>query len=381
MAFRFPCSKCGKRLTVNEPPGAEVACPHCNQPTTVPADAQPTEVPGTVAAVAPEPEAVVAAPVGPAAAQEGEEQQEEEEPQGGMDTVMGWMALYVPSWGTSVLLHVAVVILACYMAWAQETPPPVFEYKSAVISEQKHKTEKRQKQDQKLQQSRGKLRPNPTSIVRPFTQNPFPDVASNKLAQLEVIGVGGGGKELGGFEGLGQGGRGFFGVGAGESEAVVKIVYVVDRSGSMTDSIDFVKYELKRSIGELGESKEFHVIFYSSGPPVEMPTRRLVNGTERNKQLAFEFIDGVIAQGETDPSKALERAFDCKPDLVYLLTDGEFDRAIIDLAKRLNVGGKVTVHTIGFLYKTGETVLKQIAEENHGNYKFVSEQDLATLSQ
>jgi hypothetical protein len=380
MAFRFPCSKCGKRLTVNESPGTEVACPHCNQPTTVPADAQPTEVPGTVAAVAPEPEAVVAATAGPAAAQEGEEQQEEEEPQGGMDTVMGWMALYVPSWGTSVLLHVAVVILACYMAWAQESPPPVFEYKSAVVSEQKHKTEKRQKQDQKLQQSRGKLRPNPTSIVRQFTQNPFPDVASNKLQQLEVIGVGGGGKEIGGFEGLGQGGRGFFGV-AGEDEPVVKIVYVVDRSGSMTDSIDFVKYELKRSVGELGEAKEFHVIFYSTGPPVEMPTRRLVNGTERNKQLAFEFIDGVIAAGETDPSKALERAFDCKPDLVYLLTDGEFDRAIIDLVKRLNVGGKVIVHTIGFLYKTGESVLKQIAEENHGNYKFVSEQDLATLSQ
>ena len=380
MAFRFPCSKCGKRLTVNESPGAEVICPHCNQPTSVPTDAQPTEVPGTVAAVVPEPEAVAAAPVEPAAAQEGEEQQEEEEPQGGMDTVMGWLALYVPSWGTSVLLHVAVVILACYMAWAQESPPPVFEYTSAVISEQKHKTEKRLKQDQKLQQSRGKLRPNPTSIVRQFTQNPFPDVASNKLEQLQVIGVGGGGKEIGGFEGLGQSGRGFFGAG-GESEEAVKIVYVVDRSGSMTDSIDFVKYELKRSIGELGEAKEFHVIFYSSGPPVEMPTRRLVNGTERNKQLAFEFIDGVIAQGETDPSKALERAFDSKPDLIYLLTDGEFDRAIIELVKRLNAGGKVTVHTIGFLYKTGETVLKQIAGENHGNYKFVSEQDLATLSQ
>jgi hypothetical protein len=380
MAFRFRCSNCGKRLTVDESPGADVTCPHCNQATTVPEDAQPTEVPGTVAAVAPEPEPV-AAPVEAALAPEGEPQEgeEEEESQGGMDTVMGWLALYVPSWGTSVLLHVAVVILACYMAWAQESPPPVFEYKSAVVSEQKHKTEKRLKQDQKLQQSRGKLRPNPTSIVRQFTQNPFPDVASNKLEQLEVIGVGGGGKEIGGFEGLGQGGRGFFGAG-GDDEAA-KIVYVVDRSGSMTDSIDFVKYELKRSIGELGEAKEFHVIFYSSGPPVEMPTRRLVNGTERNKQLAFEFIDGVIAQGETDPSKALERAFDAKPDLIYLLTDGEFDRAIIDLVKRLNVGEKVTVHTIGFLYKTGEAVLKQIAEQNHGSYKFVSEQDLATLSQ
>ena len=29
----------------------------------------------------------------------------------------------------------------------------------------------------------------------------------------------------------------------------------------------------------------------------------------------------------------------------------------------------------------GETVLEQIAEQNNGNYKFVSEQDLATLTQ
>jgi len=378
MAFKFRCSRCGKRLSVNESPGTEVACPHCNQATVVPADAQPTEVPGSVAAVAPEPAAAAPPAAYMAPLPEGEEPKEEE--QGGMDTVMGWLALYVPSWGTSVLLHVAVVILAYFMAWQTEATQPPFEYKSAVVQSEKLKMEKRLKPDQKQQSTRGKFRPGPSSIVRQFTQNPFPDVASNKLEQLQVIGVGGGGKEIGGFEGLGQGRGGFFGAG-GESDESAKIVYVVDRSGSMTDSIDFVKYELKRSIGELSEIKEFHVIFYSSGPPVEMPTRRLVNATERNKQLAFEFIDGVIAQGETDPSKALERAFDCRPELIYLLTDGEFDRAIIDQVKRLNVGGKVTVHTIGFLYKTGETVLKQIADDNHGNYKFVSESDLANLAQ
>ena len=378
MAFKFRCSRCGKRLSVNESPGTEVACPHCNQATVVPADAQPTEVPGSVAAVAPEPAAAAPPAADMAPLPEGEEPKEEE--QGGMDTVMGWLALYVPSWGTSVLLHVAVVILAYFMAWQTEATQPPFEYKSAVVQSEKLKMEKRLKPDQKQQSTRGKFRPGPSSIVRQFTQNPFPDVASNKLEQLQVIGVGGGGKEIGGFEGLGQGRGGFFGAG-GESDESAKIVYVVDRSGSMTDSIDFVKYELKRSIGELSEIKEFHVIFYSSGPPVEMPTRRLVNATERNKQLAFEFIDGVIAQGETDPSKALERAFDCRPELIYLLTDGEFDRAIVDQVKRLNVGGKVTVHTIGFLYKTGETVLKQIADDNHGNYKFVSELDLANLAQ
>ena len=296
MAFKFRCSNCGKRVTVNESPGSGVTCPHCNQATTVPVDAQPLDEAGMT--VGPEPAAAPAPAQGAAPPQEA--QPEEEEQQGGTDTVMGWLALYLPSWGTSVVLHAAVVILAAFMAWQGQTEQPPFEYRSAVVTDKTPKVEKRQKQNEKQQQSRGKLRPNPSSIVRQFTQNPFPDVASNKLEVLEVIGVGGGGKEIGGFEGLGQGGRGFFGTGVPETAR--KIVYVVDRSGSMTDSIDFVKYELKRSIGDLGEENEFHVIFYSSGPPVEMPTRRLVSSTDRNKQLAFEFIDGVIPQGETDPS-------------------------------------------------------------------------------
>jgi len=395
MALKFRCSNCGKRLMVNEPPGSEVACPHCNQATVVPADAQPTEVPGTVAAVVPEGDvAIQAAPVQaavPAASAPAEEPQEEQP----VNTVVSWLGLYIPSFGTSIVLHIAVGLLAWFMAWqtptqAEQLP---FVYKSAVVNENKAKVEKREKKtDPKKDQrpkptktgtGRGNYKPGPTSILRVYTQNPFPDVASNNLEQLDVIGVGGGGKEIGGFEGLGSG-RGFFGAGNDggvESDEAAKIVYVVDRSGSMTDSIDFVKYELKRSIGELTEAKEFHIIFYSSGPPVEMPTRRLVAATDRNKQMAFEFIDTVIAQGETDPSKALERAFECKPELIYLLTDGEFDRAIIDQVKRLNVGGKVTVHTIGFLYRTGEEVLKKIADDSHGNYKFVSEQDLANLAQ
>ena len=376
MALRFRCSKCGKRLTVNESAGTEVVCPYCNQGTVVPADAE--MVGGPASALS----APAAQPAPDQKAEKGKEGEEEEaEEQTSMDTVMGWLALYLPSWGTSVVLHAAVLILAAFFAWQSYAVQPPFEYKSAVVAQTQKKTVKRPRPQNKMQDdeaSRGKMVPRPSSLVR-HMENPFPDVASNKMEVLEVIGVGGGGKEFGGFEGLGTGsgrGSGFFGAGGDEAR---KIVYVVDRSGSMTDSIDYVKFELKRSIGELGEEKEFHIVFYSSGPPVEMPTRRLVNATDRNKQLAFEFIDGIIPQGETDPSKALERAFDVKPELVYLLTDGEFDKAIVGLVKQRNTGGQVTVHTIGFLYRMGEQVLKQIAEENGGNYKFVSEKDLATL--
>jgi len=324
---------------------------------------------------------------------EGAEEQQEEL-QG--SEAMGWVALYLPSYGTSFLLHVAVVLILWFFSWQVQVVPAEthFQYKSTVTAENKTKIVKRDPVKQPVKSKttdngpksdrpgsgRGKFKPGPSSIVRQFTENPFPDVADNGLQQLDVIGVGGGGHHIGGWEGLGNGGRGgFFGTG-GDETGPRKFVYIVDRSGSMTDSIDFVKYELKRSIGELSDEQEFHVIFYSSGPPVEMPTRRLVPANERNKQLAFEFIDGIVPQGETDPSKAIERAFACQPELIYLLTDGEFDRQIIDLCKRLNSGGKVTIHTIGFLYQSGADVLKQIANDNGGNFKLVTEQDLANLA-
>jgi hypothetical protein len=49
--------------------------------------------------------------------------------------------------------------------------------------------------------------------------------------------------------------------------------------------------------------------------------------------------------------------------------------------ERLNKDDKVKVHTIAFQYKTREPVLKQIAAENGGVYRFVSEHDLAALSE
>ena len=167
---------------------------------------------------------------------------------------------------------------------------------------------------------------------------------------------------------------------AGDLNQEHRIVYVMDHSGSMVCSIDYVQYELKHSIARLNKTDQFHVIFYSSGPPVEMPTRRLIEATERNKHLAFEFIDGIIAQGETDPSEALRRAFAEGPDTILVLTDGEFDPQVARLVKDLNKDGKVKVHTYGFLYKTSEAILKQIAAENGGTYKFVTEADLANLA-
>jgi len=316
----------------------------------------------------------------------------------GDGVALGWLATFLPSYGTSMLLHVAVGLFAWFLSM-QVAPvqaqsvfhpsgPTLVPIAKTPIAP-KHTTTTTMKtpvnpnatkDDKRPGQTRGKFKPQASSIIREFTENPIPDVAANGREILDVIGIGGGGNHIGGGEGLGNGGHGgFFAIG-GEEEGPHKIAYVVDRSGSMTDSIDFVKYELKRSLSELTDQYEFHVIFYSSGPPVEMATRRLVHATEGNKNMAYGFVDDIVTAGETDPSKALERAFAAKPEVIYLLTDGEFDRGVIDLVRRLNADKRVTVHTICFMYRSGEPVLQQIATENGGNYRFVGEADLANLA-
>ena len=301
------------------------------------------------------------------------------------DSLLGWLALYVPTWGTSLLLHVAAVVLAVFMAW-QIKADPVYEgytvspVRPLVPPNVTTRAVPRETPGDG-QTSRGKKTPDDSRFVF-LHPDDVPGLGLDAaLLDLPIIGIGsnrrGDGKEgLGNGPGRGGGNRIFTPL---DDPVDRKIVYVVDRSGSMTDSLNIVKLELKRSLSDLAAENEFHVIFFSSGPPMEMPMRRLVPAMDRNRGLAFEFIDGVIAQGETDPSRALERAFAAKPDVLYLLTDGEFDRAVIDLIKRLNVGGKVRVYTIGFLYDGGREILTKIAAENGGEYKFVAEKDLAGI--
>jgi hypothetical protein len=158
-----------------------------------------------------------------------------------------------------------------------------------------------------------------------------------------------------------------------------RVAYVVDRSGSMTDSFVYVKHEMKRSIRSLRPSDSFFIVFYSSGPAVEMPVRKMVPATEANKNMAFEFIDSIIATGQTDPSEALRRTFEVGANTVYLLTDGEFDKGIAGLIDRLNVRKDVMIHTICFIYDGGGPLLKEIAAHNGGNYRYVAEGDLSQI--
>jgi hypothetical protein len=294
------------------------------------------------------------------------------------DRLIGWLALYIPTVGTSVMLHVALVLLAAVLIpFASETQPE-FEGPNTGIVRPPSERETTKRPRLPRPDRRDPLKDSTVYSIK-YAKLEAPGFGENPLADLSAI-IGIGTSEKGGTVTYmpNPGPPGMFDP-RGRGSRETSVVYLVDRSGSMTDSLHYVKVELKTRIVELPEACVFHVIFFSSGPPVEMPTRRLVPATERNKRLALEFIDKVVAAGETDPAPAFDRAFAARPRTIHFLTDGEFDKAVIDQVDRLNAGREVTVHTIGFLYRPNEEALRTIADRNGGEYTFISHADLDRL--
>lgn len=239
-------------------------------------------------------------------------------------------------------------------------------------------------------------------------QQPLPASPSGKGDALKILGIGTAGRDSGGgdftlpsgrgegkldgISGIGTGGGGdggfsipfsgsgpnFFGLG-GEARGARNVVYVVDRSGSMLNTFGGVVKELKQSIGALRRSQRFHLIFFNSGAPLENPPRRMVSAIAAQKEAAFQFLQGITPAGDTDPRPALRRAFAVEPDLIYFLTDGEFEeyaQSLFAMLDQLNKQRKVRIFTIAYVNQAGGVVLERIAREHDGEYRFVSEDEI-----
>lgn len=169
----------------------------------------------------------------------------------------------------------------------------------------------------------------------------------------------------------GGGGAEFFGVKSKGS----RIVYVVDRSSSM-EGAAFEKAcrELLGSLQRLKPRQKFYVIFFSDRDypmySVLAPERELVAATRENKQRATAWIENMEVWGGTYPDGALVRALELEPDVIYFLTDGDFESSVVDMIRDCNQR-RTVINTVAFMHQAGEPLLKQIARENRGEYRFV----------
>lgn len=166
---------------------------------------------------------------------------------------------------------------------------------------------------------------------------------------------------------------------------VGSVVYVIDRSGSMVDSFDLLRLELVSSISRLESPSKFHVIFFCDNQPQENRSRCLTDPSKEAKAELADFIKDVRPSGQTDPIPALERALEVlndpqapAPKVIHLLTDGEFpnNAKVLNLvrSKAAPRGVRIQTYLYGSQSGPAEQVLRAVAQETGGNYRFILSQ-------
>jgi len=197
-------------------------------------------------------------------------------------------------------------------------------------------------------------------------------------------GDGDGGGALAMFGTPGGGGIGPKGPVFGHGGNAKKIAFVCDASGSMLNKFSTLRRELSNTVQGLRAIQSFSIVFFQEQTFKALDENTLVMATPENKLKATTFLeDKIVPRGETNPIPGLEVAFKQKPELVYILTDGDFpdNAGVLKRIRELNRDKKVKINTIAFVGE-GDTdtdfmkLLKQIADENGGTYKFVKESDL-----
>ena len=166
----------------------------------------------------------------------------------------------------------------------------------------------------------------------------------------------------------------FFGSGSGSS--VASVIFVVDRSASMDgDRLKTAKVELNRSIRRLTVANMFNVVFFSNDRYHKPCWDRMVLATTENKDKAYRFVKDMTTDGGTEPASAMRQAISSRPDLIYFLTDGEFEKSVVNDIRsclRKDTGGKkIRINTIAFQNKRGESLLRKIAGLSSGQYRYV----------
>jgi hypothetical protein len=160
-----------------------------------------------------------------------------------------------------------------------------------------------------------------------------------------------------------------------------KFVYVFDRSSSMEGPpLAAAKKQLIESFKSLDTVHQFHIIFFNQrlkSMDITGGGRRVAFATDRNKQLAANFVGGITADGGTDRFIALKRALAFRPDVVFFLSDADDPMPASELKEiaRLNerLGAAICAIEFGRTpTKPQNNFLMELSRQSGGQYGYVN---------
>ena len=149
-----------------------------------------------------------------------------------------------------------------------------------------------------------------------------------------------------------------------------RFIFLIDASSSMLDGKDqAARRELIASVRRMDQGMELEVIFFTT-------TITRVFGQFASLKDRANIIDKIAnatpVTGGTPVMPALEEAIRMNPDAVFLLTDGSFNEGDISAATRSINSNSIPINTIAFVDRSMESVLKQVASDSGGDYRYVA---------
>jgi hypothetical protein len=193
------------------------------------------------------------------------------------------------------------------------------------------------------------------------------------LEDLESLSNAGTEGDAGSLAGSGGAAASFFGVRARGS----RFAYIVDISGSMKGrKWAEARQALEQSVDDLPTYTSFVVVLFNREtllPPSLVKPKWWASDVDHKSDLR-RWLRGVTPSGPTEPVDSFERILGMKPrpDVIYFLTDGDFDDRSPERIAILNrQGPPVVINTIAFVSEEGAHLLRQIADESNGTYRFV----------
>jgi hypothetical protein len=102
-----------------------------------------------------------------------------------------------------------------------------------------------------------------------------------------------------------------------------------------------------------------------------------VLATEKQVAHTARWINYAEADGGTNPLPALLMALSLRPDAIYFLSDGQFDPMTITQLRFRNRNSRrfnlrqIPIHTIAFFDRMTEPLMRTIARDSGGEYRFV----------
>jgi von Willebrand factor type A domain len=154
------------------------------------------------------------------------------------------------------------------------------------------------------------------------------------------------------------------------------VAFVCDASGSMKEKWGRLASELMKAVNALRPDQQFSITVFQWEKPATLDAH-LLPATDENKLRAQDFLEDVQARGDTDPILGLEEAMHQRPDVMYLVTDGDFpdDPETLKVIRTLN-SHATTINTVAFLGRADHDeeilrLLQTVADETGGAYQKV----------